>query len=129
MNIKPTSLTISQLFGSNNEQYVVPPYQRRYSWNQRQVWELIDDIELLEDNDTHLLGSIVCLAGHHNAGLNKLELVDGQQRLTTVAILLECICQRLSADGSDSDAADLADRKSTRLNSSHRNTSRMPSSA
>ncbi len=89
--ITPTSLTINQLFGSTNEQYVVPTYQRRYSWNEKQIWELIDDISLLENGDTHLLGSIVCLAGHHKAGLNELELVDGQQRLTTVIILLECI--------------------------------------
>ena len=77
MKIAPASLTINQLFGSKNEQYVVPTYQRRYSWHERQVVELIEDITLLEDGDTHLLGSIVCLAGHHTAGLNRLELVDG----------------------------------------------------
>ena len=61
MIITPTSLTINQLFGSNNEQYVIPTYQRRYSWHERQIWELIDDIGLIEGSDTHLLGSIVCL--------------------------------------------------------------------
>ncbi len=107
MNITPTSLSINQLFGSNNEQYVIPTYQRRYSWHARQVWELIDDILLLEDGDTHLLGSIVCLTGHHTAGLNKLELVDGQQRLTTVAILLECSRQRLEQEGEADEAAEV----------------------
>jgi len=97
--ITPTSLTITQLFGSTNEQYVIPTYQRRYSWHERQVWELIDDIQLIDEGDTHLLGSIVCLAGHHTAGLNRLELVDGQQRLTTVTIILECIRQRMELDG------------------------------
>jgi len=108
MIITPTSLTINQLFSSNNEQYVIPTYQRRYSWHERQVWELIDDIMLIEDNDTHLLGSIVCLAGHHTAGLNTLELVDGQQRLTTITILLECIRQRLEHDGESDEAAEVA---------------------
>jgi hypothetical protein len=108
MIITPTSLTINQLFGSNNEQYVVPTYQRRYSWRERQIWELIDDISLIEGNDTHLLGSIVCLAGHHTAGLNKLELVDGQQRLTTITILLECIRQQLEAAKETDDAAEVA---------------------
>jgi len=102
MIITPTSLTINQLFGSNNEQYVIPTYQRRYSWRERQIWELI------EGNDTHFLGSIVCLAGHHTAGLNKLELVDGQQRLTTITILLECIRQRLEAAEEADDAAEVA---------------------
>ncbi len=108
MIITPTSLTINQLFGSNNEQYVIPTYQRRYSWHERQVWELIEDIKLIEGNDTHLLGSIVCLAGHHTAGLNNLELVDGQQRLTTITILLECIRQRLVADGEEDESAEVA---------------------
>lgn len=108
MIITPTSLTINQLFGSNNEQYVIPTYQRRYSWHARQVWELIEDIKLIEGNDTHLLGSIVCLAGHHTAGLNKLELVDGQQRLTTITILLECMRQRLEKSGEADEAAEVA---------------------
>src|ERR1700732_1946123 len=95
MKITPTSLTINQLFGAPNEQYIIPTYQRRYSWNEKQVMELIEDVGLIEDVDTHLLGSIVCLAGHHRAGVNQLELVDGQQRLTTIAILLECIRQYL----------------------------------
>ena len=108
MIITPTSLTINQLFGSNNEQYIIPTYQRRYSWNERQLWELIDDIGLIEGNDTHFLGSIVCLTGHHTAGLNKLELVDGQQRLTTITILLECIRQRLKVNGKEDEAVDVA---------------------
>ncbi|QBP73865.1 DUF262 domain-containing protein [Herbaspirillum huttiense] len=108
MIITPTSLTINQLFGSNNEQYVIPTYQRRYSWHDRQIWELIDDIGLIEGSDTHLLGSIVCLAGHHTAGLNKLELVDGQQRLTTITILLECIRQHLDSIGEKDEAAEVA---------------------
>lgn len=108
MIITPTSLTINQLFGSNNEQFVIPTYQRRYSWHERQVWELIDDIELIEDSDTHLLGSIVCLAGHHTAGLNKLELVDGQQRLTTITVLLECIRERLEEVEENEEAAEVA---------------------
>jgi Protein of unknown function DUF262 len=108
MKITPTSLTINQLFGSPNEQYVVPTYQRRYSWYERQVVELIDDISLIEDGDTHLLGSIVCLAGHHKAGINQLELVDGQQRLTTVAILLECIRQRFESETKVEEASEIA---------------------
>lgn len=108
MIIKPTSLTINQLFGSNNEQYVIPTYQRRYSWHERQIWELIDDISLIEGSDTHLLGSIVCLTGHHTAGMNKLELVDGQQRLTTIAILLECIREHLDTLGEKDEAAEVA---------------------
>jgi len=95
MKITPASLTLNQLLSAPNEQYIIPAYQRRYSWHEKQVYELIDDVELLEGADSHLLGSIVCLSRVHVAGLNQLELVDGQQRLTTVSILFECIRKRL----------------------------------
>jgi hypothetical protein len=107
MIITPKSLTITQLLSSESEQYVVPAYQRRYSWHEKQLVELLDDIGLLEGSDTHLLGSIVCLTGYHTAGVNKLELVDGQQRLTTICILLQCIADRLKKDGETSAAQDI----------------------
>lgn len=94
MLIKPIALTLVQLLGSTNEQFIIPSYQRRYSWRKQQVWELLDDIHLIEGTDTHLLGSIVCLIGPHSPSLNELELVDGQQRLTTLCILLECLRER-----------------------------------
>ena len=54
MKITPNALTINQLFSSTNEQFVIPAYQRRYSWRERQINELIEDIELTETGDTHL---------------------------------------------------------------------------
>ncbi len=107
MQITPTSLTVTQLLGSANEQYVIPAYQRRYSWYEKQLWELLDDISLIEGSDTHLLGSIVCLTGHHKAGINALELVDGQQRLTTISILLHCILERLKSEGEISEVQNI----------------------
>ena len=99
MFVKPTSLSVAHMLGGPSEQYVIPAYQRRYSWQEKQLVELLEDIQLLEDNDNHLLGSIVCLVGHYSAGLNKLELVDGQQRVTTLNILLHCILARLRREG------------------------------
>jgi hypothetical protein len=109
MIIKPTSLTVTQLLASSNEQYVVPSYQRRYSWKVKQLAELWNDIGFIEGSDHHLLGSIVCLAGHHTVGINKLEVVDGQQRLTTICMLLHCIKERLERDG-DRDEVQEIDR-------------------
>ena len=108
MKITPTSLSISQLLGSDNEQYVIPAYQRRYSWKQHQVRDVWDDLKILEAADSHLFGTIVCLAGHHTAGVNQLELVDGQQRLTTIGILLHCLLDRLKSESQVDDARDLA---------------------
>ena len=107
MIITPKSLTVTQLLSAESEQYVVPAYQRRYSWQEKQLWELLEDISLLEGSDTHLLGSIVCLTGYHRAGINALELVDGQQRLATICILLQCIADRLRRAGETSSGEDV----------------------
>lgn len=95
MKITPTALTVSQLLGAENEQYVIPAYQRRYSWSRHQVQDLWDDLRVLDKSDSHLFGTIVCLAEPHKAGVNRLELVDGQQRIATISILLNCIRERL----------------------------------
>lgn len=107
MKITPTSLTISQLLGSQNEQYVIPAYQRRYSWRHHQVEDLWEDLEILEGADSHLFGTIVCLTGHHTAGVNRLELVDGQQRLTTISVLLHCLLERMRSGGGEEEAREL----------------------
>ena len=104
MKITPTSLSISQLLSTESEQFVIPAYQRRYSWQDKQVKELFDDINHLEGGETHLLGSVVCLTGDHGAGINSLELVDGQQRTTTIMLFLDAIEDRLRSDGNDEDA-------------------------
>ena len=103
MKITPTTLTLNQLFSSGNEQFLVPAYQRRYSWKEKQVNELFDDINLLINNDTHFLGSIVCLTDSHTAGINILEIVDGQQRITTLMLFLKAIQERYVELESDED--------------------------
>lgn len=107
MKITPTSLNIFQLLGAKNEQYVIPAYQRRYSWKRQQVEDLWDDLQVLEGNDSHLFGTIVCLTSPHTAGINRLELVDGQQRLTTISILLHCLLARLQKESENSEAQEL----------------------
>lgn len=107
MNITPTALSVSKMLGAENEQYVIPAYQRRYSWRWQQVKDLWDDIFVLEGSDTHLLGTIVCLTGQHTAGINRLELVDGQQRLATISILLHCLLKRLRAEGREDGAQEI----------------------
>ncbi|HEX7259693.1 MAG TPA: DUF262 domain-containing protein, partial [Candidatus Saccharimonadia bacterium] len=107
MKITPTSLTISQLLSSNKEQFVVPAYQRRYSWQVKHVAELYDDITHLEIGETHLLGSIVCLTTSLVAGINTLELVDGQQRTTTIMLVLNAIEEKYKSMGEEKEAEKL----------------------
>lgn len=77
------------------KQYVVPLYQRTYSWKKSE-WEILwnDLLELYErDNPRpHFLGSIVTMPiTSVPEGINKYLLIDGQQRLTTIFILLSVI--------------------------------------
>jgi len=94
MKITPSQLTIAQLFGSKNEQYFIPAYQRRYAWKDKQLVELFEDINLLDKNDSHFFGSILLLTEPHQASINRLEVVDGQQRIISLSLLLEAIKDR-----------------------------------
>ncbi|WP_327039979.1 DUF262 domain-containing protein [Micromonospora ureilytica] len=74
-------------------QYLVPLYQRRYSWKRRHLEQLWNDLLSLGDADlpvTHFLGSVVLAPNPANtpAGVQSWLVVDGQQRLTSLSILL-----------------------------------------
>lgn len=94
MKITPSQLTISQLLSSKNEQFFIPAYQRRYAWGNRQLVELFEDINLLDKNDSHFLGTILLLTESHKANINMLEVVDGQQRIISLSLLMEAIKDR-----------------------------------
>ncbi|MCK6605890.1 MAG: DUF262 domain-containing HNH endonuclease family protein [Ignavibacteriaceae bacterium] len=87
MHIDPNYIAIDNLFFRLTEQFIVPAYQRRYSWGLRQLGELFDDINKLKIEDSHLLSSIVFLKGESKGGINQYEIIDGQQRITTLSII------------------------------------------
>lgn len=70
--------------------YAIPRYQREYTWSRAQWDALFDD---LLDNELHyFLGSIICINQSQDAlTVQSLELVDGQQRMTTLSLLLAAI--------------------------------------
>jgi len=72
--------------------YAIPRYQREYTWSRAQWDALFED---LLDNELHyFLGSIICINQSHDAlTVQSLELVDGQQRMTTLSLLLAAIYQ------------------------------------
>ena len=79
----------------NARQYFVPMYQRPYSWETKH-WEALwqDIAELCEETNprSHFMGSIVNLPSRSvPEGVTKYVLIDGQQRLTTILVLLAAI--------------------------------------
>lgn len=109
MKITPTTLTLKQFFSVGNEQFLIPAYQRRYAWGQRQQRELFDDLRLLASGDTHLLGTVLFLSDTHNPVINQLELVDGQQRVTTITILMTVLARRFEQEQNEKSAQKLAE--------------------
>ena len=74
--------------------YMIPKYQREYTWGQYQWKDLYDDI--CENDNGYFIGSIICIDNSSDAFQTKeLEVVDGQQRLTTLCLLLTAIYNRL----------------------------------
>ena len=84
-------------------QYVVPRWQRRYSWGQREIERLVEDLMTVATAGTdagHYGGTLLTFPEPGAAGVvTTIRVVDGQQRLTTVSILLAAIAERLGADG------------------------------
>jgi uncharacterized protein with ParB-like and HNH nuclease domain len=80
--------------------FEIPKYQRPYSWTDRELKDLQNDIlKTLDKNEDHFMATIVTVKLDHlqNNGnsLKRLEVVDGQQRLTSIAILLRAISNEL----------------------------------
>ncbi len=87
---KPKSLTIKELFTNADSKYKIPQYQRPYKWEDEQIERLWDDIYESYENgeENYFLGSIITAKPRDNENSSYLDVVDGQQRLTTLTILL-----------------------------------------
>lgn len=94
-------------------QYLVPLFQRQYSWQQKQWKTLLEDLVFLY-NDTssrvHFFGSIVIMPESSTLiGVNKYILIDGQQRLTTLIIILAILRDIALESGDDQFAEETND--------------------
>ena len=88
-------------FLKKSPQFVIPIYQRTYSWNERECRQLWDDILRTGQNDevsAHFVGSIVYVEKglYSVSSQSPLLVIDGQQRLTTVTLLIEALARSLN---------------------------------
>lgn len=92
--------TIKSLLGDNKVEFLIPDYQRPYAWEEKECQALWDDIfsfafpdndcnKFDRNNDEYFLGPIVMF----DNGRQK-EIIDGQQRLTTILLLLRAFYER-----------------------------------
>lgn len=98
MALKPEYLTLAKVL--EKRLFAIPDYQRAYSWKTQQRKELFGDInKVMSASDTnrhHFMATIVCLQTNQTEEigtdeLERLDIVDGQQRLTTLIVLLKTI--------------------------------------
>ena len=88
---------LAKIFSSEFE-YAIPSYQRPYAWTADEVSELFDDLYdffCSEPGEGYFLGSIVLIKEEGKPGA---EVIDGQQRLTSLTILLAALAVRSAAD-------------------------------
>ena len=101
--IEARELQLVSIF-SDRYRFEIPEYQRPYAWTTEQTGELLDDllhamehVESVREASPHFLGSIVTIK---NGPQSHAQIVDGQQRLTTLTILL-CVLRELASEESD----------------------------
>ncbi len=99
--MKADAMKLLDFIGKSQEkQFVIPIYQRVYSWEKEQCKQLWDDIIKTGGNDQiegHFIGSIVFVHdGIYTTNYNELLIIDGQQRLTTITLLLTALRNHLS---------------------------------
>lgn len=86
--------TVLGLFDSSQKRFTIPVYQRAYSWEIQQWKDLLDDIkEQLDSANNYSLGNVLL---EMVAKDREYEVIDGQQRLTTIVIFLSALFGALS---------------------------------
>jgi len=88
-------------FLKKSPQFVIPIYQRTYSWTEKECRQLWDDILRTGSNDdilAHFVGSIVYIEKgiYQISSQSPLLIIDGQQRLTTVTLLITALARALN---------------------------------
>ena len=84
---------LRDFIGTNKVLFRIPVYQRNYDWAEGNCNRLLDDVhDIMETGDKHFLGTIVFMAARSGGfALQEYIIIDGQQRLTTLMLLLKAL--------------------------------------
>lgn len=92
MSYLPTETTVDSMLASGKKQYIVPIYQREYSWGEYENNDFWEDLEFaIKNEDRHFIGTIVLHKKSKDD--DKANIIDGQQRLATISIIISCLKQ------------------------------------
>ncbi|KTF08744.1 DUF262 domain-containing protein [Pseudoalteromonas sp. H103] len=120
MDVKPNYCSLETVF-SENTLYIVPKFQRAYSWKPENVVQFTSDIESLYQNiasgngeDSHFFGGIVCVKQKNENVLDDktiYQLVDGQQRLSTTVLLVSRLINYLKSLKLDDEQSSIREKR------------------
>ncbi len=104
--MKASEKKIVDFFATPDTQFTIPVYQRDYNWQEKHCQILFNDIKNLADNSniiSHFIGSIVFIhEGVYTTGeIKKLDIIDGQQRMTTLTLLFLALYYKLKEVGNE----------------------------
>lgn len=91
--MKADNINLLEFLGSSKRTFNIPVYQRNYDWKKSHCKRLFNDIEkvICETKENHFLGTIVYVDGNKTANFREFIVIDGQQRLTSVMLLLKAL--------------------------------------
>lgn len=100
MDIKPYDKTIRDILGSKR-QFVIPRFQREYSWDKKNYQEFLEDMVgnlVIKEGkisfSQYFLGTMLFIGNFTEGTEQEIQVVDGQQRLTTITILFSALSDR-----------------------------------
>lgn len=111
MKVKITTSQNETSFGemlSNNRQFAIPPFQRPYSWKKKNFDQLFDDLVGMSEGqeDVHFMGAIIMdRRPGGTTDLDTYEVIDGQQRITTIYLIVCAAVSVLLKHGKSEEAA------------------------
>ncbi|NHM30673.1 DUF262 domain-containing protein [Neobacillus terrae] len=95
--IEVNKQSVKQLLETGKvNKFIIPEYQRPYAWSEEQIQTLFDDLVEYTENDnesTYFLGTIVSYENENN----EQEIIDGQQRITSLFLLLRALYSKLNS--------------------------------
>ncbi len=98
--LKAIQTSMLQFMQQQNQVFIIPVYQRTYKWTRLHCKQLLQDILRVSgasNTKTHFIGSVVYITDEHYQAtkVKHLTIIDGQQRLTTLSLLLMAMCNYL----------------------------------
>ncbi|WRB81740.1 DUF262 domain-containing protein [Helicobacter pylori] len=119
--MKATQSTINDFFALTGTIFSIPVYQRNYTWEEENCEKLLQDIVSISQNKkTHFMGSITYISHliDDEKSLRQLQefvIIDGQQRVTTIMLLLKAIETKIQNEGIKKEINNLLNLSGQRL--------------